>query len=213
MTRAQGGEVDGHAAMDWSYADATIERVRAAAPRPKDTSDLLAVLRAYAWHSDGATGANAYPSLRTVADLVAVSRNRVAGLVDVLVAAGLLVDTGERRGRGRAGGAVVYTLPIGTPCGANSSGGQLAPTAPELAPTRPELALHAVPDQGPVTSTPQPPKGGNGNGRRRRQRDSGDYGGRNPPQAPSDDEQQALLDLANAKLDRWAATPPNERTP
>jgi hypothetical protein len=155
---SDGGDRTGatHATIDWSYAAATIERVRAAAPRAKDVPHLLGVLRCYGWHSNGDTGTNAYPSLRTVANEVGVGRNRVEALVDVLVGAGLLVDTGRRVGRGRAGGAVVYDLPIGTASGANSSRGQLAPTAAELAPRTAELAPHAVPNQGPVTNNNSP---------------------------------------------------------
>ncbi len=108
--RASGDSLD---AIRWTYEPATVARARhAAATHGVDAASLLALLRAYAFHADGWDGSSSYPGARLLADELAIGRNRIPKLRDVLTGAGLLIDTGQRRGRG---GAIVYRLDLPDP--------------------------------------------------------------------------------------------------
>src|SRR3954452_8581235 len=120
----------------WAHSPDTAARVKAAAKAHGEAPrDLLAVVRVLAWFADGEDGANIFPGSRTLADMLAIGRNHVRRLVAVLVAEGLLIDTGQRRGRG---GTPVFRLPVDPPNWHPPGRGQFPANghSPELAPPR-----------------------------------------------------------------------------
>jgi hypothetical protein len=92
---------DPYVALRWTYDQVTIARVRELARRHgEEALALLAVLRNLAWHSDGGDGGSAFPGLRLIAAENVIGRARASRLRDLLIAEGLVIDTGARRGKG-----------------------------------------------------------------------------------------------------------------
>lgn len=101
-------------AWDWTREPETIERVRRLARDAHiEGVAMVAVLREFALYADGVTGGNAFPSERTITEAIGAGQNRrrIRRCIELLEGAGLLIDTGVKRGKG---GTIVYRLPIGT---------------------------------------------------------------------------------------------------